>query len=335
MTNFQPIAVNRSGVTIPYGLGQYIVATYPFTDGTTTYEAGVYVDMPSGRQQLTMQGPKGDPGTPGARGQQGIQGPQGIQGERGPAGTNGRSYEINGQVNTPEELPAPSATYLGEAYFVGTTEPRLVYACVEYNGAIQWENQGTLQGPQGPQGPQGVQGVQGPQGIQGPQGEQGPQGTPGKSFDENGDYQGVTVGRATNDGDGNNIAETYVKKSDIDFYVQLSGMPTAVEKYGGTWELVAQGRTLLGASDEYPLGSTGGSADAVTVDHYHPISFAQGTGSFVYTNVPYNLIVTQSQGATRTTLSQNAARAESTGEDGTGKNMSPYLAVNIWHKISD
>lgn len=197
MTNFQPIAVDRSGVTIPYGVGQYIVATVPFSDGTTTYEAGVYVDMPSGRKQLTMQGPQGPAGENGAQGQQGIQGPQGIQGERGPAGTNGRSYEINGQVDTPDQLPTPSATYLGEAYFVGTTEPRLVYACVEYEGVIQWENQGTLQGPQGEQGPQGVQGPQGPQGIEGPQGPQGIQGIPGQSFDENGNYPSVTVGNAT------------------------------------------------------------------------------------------------------------------------------------------
>lgn len=202
MTNFQPIAVNRSGVTIPYGVGQYIVATVDFSDGTQMYPAGVYVDMPSGRQQLTMQGPKGDPGTPGAQGMQGIQGIQGVQGvpgERGPAGINGRSYEINGQVDAPEDLPAPSATYLGEAFFVGTTEPRFVYACVEYEGVIRWENQGTLQGPQGERGPQGIQGVQGPQGergIQGPPGEQGPQGVPGQSFDQNGNYPNVMVGSA-------------------------------------------------------------------------------------------------------------------------------------------
>lgn len=63
MAKFQPIAIYRSGVVLPYREGQFIVATEPFSDGTTEYEAGVYTDTPSGRAQLTMKGPKGDPTT--------------------------------------------------------------------------------------------------------------------------------------------------------------------------------------------------------------------------------------------------------------------------------
>ena len=94
-------------------------------------------------------------------------------------GTDGRSYTISGQVDTPEDLPTPSAAYLGQAVFVGTEVPRDVYACVEKNQTLVWENQGTLQGPKGDTGAQGPQGPQGEQGPQGPQGEQGPKGETG------------------------------------------------------------------------------------------------------------------------------------------------------------
>lgn len=126
-----------------------------------------------------VQGEKGDTGEQGPRGPQGPIGPQGVQGIQGPQGvpgTDGRSYTISGQVDTPEDLPTPSAAYLGQAVFVGTEIPRDVYACVEKNQTLVWENQGTLQGPKGDTGAQGPQGPQGEQGIQGEQGEQGPKG---------------------------------------------------------------------------------------------------------------------------------------------------------------
>lgn len=129
-----------------------------------------------------VQGEKGDTGEQGPQGPQGPVGPQGVQGIQGPQGvpgTDGRSYTISGQVDTPEDLPTPSAAYLGQAVFVGTEVPRDVYACVEKNQTLVWENQGTLQGPKGDTGAQGPQGPQGEQGPQGPQGEQGPKGEAG------------------------------------------------------------------------------------------------------------------------------------------------------------
>ena len=204
MSTFKPIAINKEGVILPYNEGQYIVATKPFSDGTTSYEAGVYVDMLAARQQLTMKGPqgiqgpageqgeRGEQGLPGLRGEQGVQGlqgaqgpigpqgPRGIQGPQGVPGSDGRSYEIDGQVDNMTELPAPTSAYLGKAIFVGIAEPREVYACVDYEGVIQWINQGKLQGPQGEQGPEGPIG---PQGIQGPAGEQGVQGLQGPKGD--------------------------------------------------------------------------------------------------------------------------------------------------------
>lgn len=138
------------------------------------------------------QGVKGETGSTGPIGPQGpagATGPQGPQGVPGPAGVDGRSFEIVGQVDSSSDLPPASAVYVGQAYYVGTTIPRNIWACVDYNNVIQWVNQGTLQGPQGEQGPQGPtgatggigpQGPEGPTGPQGVQGEQGPQGPQGE-----------------------------------------------------------------------------------------------------------------------------------------------------------
>lgn len=154
------------------------------SDGTTvesdpiTLPAGPQGERgPAGPQGI--QGAIGREGPTGPRGEQGPAGPQGIQGVQGatgPRGVDGRSFVISGQVPTEAELPPPSAAYLGQAYFVGVAAPRTVYACVAENEILKWENQGTLQGPQGEPGIQGPQGPQGEQGIQGPAGADGKNG---------------------------------------------------------------------------------------------------------------------------------------------------------------
>ena len=165
---------------------------------------------PQGPQGLTgpqgpqgLQGPKGDTGATGPQGPQGPQGIQGIQGIQGPTGAtgatgakgeDGTSFEMTGSVTQVNDLPPVNQVSVGTAYFVGANAPRDVYVALYVNGVLQWQNQGTLQGPQGetgPQGPQGIQGIQGEQGVQGetgatgatgatgPQGPQGPTGATG------------------------------------------------------------------------------------------------------------------------------------------------------------
>ena len=148
------------------------------------------------------QGPTGPKGATGEQGPQGIQGQQGIQGAIGPKGetgaqgpqgakgekgASGNDFVVIGTVASSSALPTTAKA--GDAYFVGLTAPRDIWA---FDGVTNtWVNQGQLQGPQGPQGeqgetgaqgPQGIQGAQGPQGIQGEKGDtgaQGPQGDPG------------------------------------------------------------------------------------------------------------------------------------------------------------
>jgi len=95
----------------------------------------------------------------------------------GKDGVDGTSVTILGSYDTYAQLIAAHPTgNVGDGYMVGGD----LYI---WNGT-QWEDVGTIQGPQGPagpQGPQGQQGVQGPTGATGATGAMGPQGPQGSA----------------------------------------------------------------------------------------------------------------------------------------------------------
>ena len=130
------------------------------------------------------QGEKGDTGPQGPQGEVGPQGPQGLQGPQGEVGPQGKPFIIMGSAySTLEELQETvTDPEIGDMYNVGVSAPYTIY---RWTGT-EWENQGQLEGPQGPQGIQGETGPQGPQGEkgevgpQGPKGETGPQGIQGE-----------------------------------------------------------------------------------------------------------------------------------------------------------
>lgn len=117
--------------------------------------------------------------------------------------------------------------------------------------------------------------------------------------------------------------------------------------FGGTWEHIEEGRFLLSATSPmnndsptpaYPAGSTGGSADAVVVSHNHrlvkdgsvlaisvPDSESETSAGFVSAPTGQGLWV----GVNKATTGIN-----STGVDGSGKNMPPYIAVYMWKRIA-
>jgi len=123
------------------------------------------------------QGEQGLPGLDGAPGEDGEPGPQGEQGEQGPQGEAGTGVSIIGSLPDPADLP-PTGNAPGDAYLISGD-------LWVWDGA-EWDNVGTIQGPQGPPGLQGTQGVQGepgPAGQDGADGEQGPPGDPGLKGD--------------------------------------------------------------------------------------------------------------------------------------------------------
>lgn len=125
-------------------------------------------------------------------------------------------------------------------------------------------------------------------------------------------------------------------------YVQYANEPTPAARWSGTsWEIDTsmQGRVLVGSGGSYTLGATGGSADAVVVEHAHrtyvngvdlnesnddPIaSYATSSDS----NLPYSL---RAAG----TIYNWKGSTNNVGEDGAGKNMPPYVVVNYWKRIA-
>lgn len=97
------------------------------------------------------------------------------------------------------------------------------------------------------------------------------------------------------------------------------------EIFGGEWELILD-RTIVGAGNKYAVRETGGSADAVVVEHDHQIQATYsttGTASAESTSV---------QGVNDYLSSYS--RTQKRGEDGTGKNMPPYYAMYIWLRIA-
>ena len=112
--------------------------------------------------------------------------------------------------------------------------------------------------------------------------------------------------------------------------------------FGGTWERI-QDRFLLASGSTYSAGSTGGSADATLVSHYHGVST---TGEYFVTSskdTANNTRVAYSSsgnrlvdGQTDTGTSSFHHRQYTTtqGSNGTGKNMPPYLSVYVWKRTA-
>lgn len=117
-------------------------------------------------------------------------------------------------------------------------------------------------------------------------------------------------------------------------YLSVNAINPAI-LFGGTWSKI-EGKFLLGSSGSYALGSQGGSADAVVVKHGGHIwdGFAPppaGEDTY-FLNVS---VLSQFQDNRPYVLrAGNEAVLQSfeEGEDGTGKNMPPYLVVSIWKR---
>lgn len=95
--------------------------------------------------------------------------------------------------------------------------------------------------------------------------------------------------------------------------------------FGGIWEQIKD-VFLLAAGDTYTGGSTGGSADAVVVEHEHKFA------TFVASEVGG----AYSSPATANNYSEirQSADTNTTGVSGAGKNMPPYLVVYMWKRIA-
>lgn len=115
------------------------------------------------------------------------------------------------------------------------------------------------------------------------------------------------------------------------------------ELYGGTWEQIKD-VFLLGASDTYPAGSTGGSAEHTQTlnelaNHYHSRIYARTYGQILLGQANQPSGESSYIGAIYGTGSTNALNAEelATNNQGGGQPMdilNPYYSVYIWRRVA-
>lgn len=138
-----------------------------------------------------------------------------------------------------------------------------------------------------------------------------------------------------------NHDDRYYTKSEIfnevypvgSIYISVSDTSPAT-LFGGTWTRI-EGQFLLASgttpntSKTYNVGTTGGSKDAIVVDHWHHINAGYQTDGAGQDRIWYNQIT---QGATDHGIGNVGNFIRNTGESGTDKNMPPYLTVNMWKR---
>ena len=142
-------------------------------------------------------------------------------------------------------------------------------------------------------------------------------------------------------------------------YMSVNTVSPSVLFGFGVWEKI-EDKFLLGSGTTYVNGSTGGSADAVIVSHNHTQNShthsPQSQRKYIVVGKDSNWgysskIKIRTDGNTpgyyyphsdsdtggimeQSETAEASPTINSTGEDGTNKNMPPYLAVNIWKRTA-
>lgn len=117
-------------------------------------------------------------------------------------------------------------------------------------------------------------------------------------------------------------------------YISTSSTFNPQTAWGGTWKKTADGRCLIGASDKYPLRSTGGEAEhTLTVNemptHRHYKSRVNWYNDLQTNGISVNIVAKSNlkvDGPDNYTDYAGGSKAHN--------NMQPYLAVYIWERTA-
>lgn len=114
--------------------------------------------------------------------------------------------------------------------------------------------------------------------------------------------------------------------------------PTSpAELYGGTWERI-EGKFIMGASDTYPAGSTGGSAThrqtaKEVASHAHDIG--TNVSGTLMTVPQWKFYITSVSQATDPNGYKCYGMATNTTGDGEPMNiLNPYYSAYIWRRVA-
>lgn len=173
--------------------------------------------------------------------------------------------------------------------------------------------------------------------------------------------------KATNDGNGDNIANTYLKKATVidviypigSIYMSMSATNPA-DLFGvGTWKRISQGRMLLGADDStYKAGATGGEkthtltaaempahshsgTTSTNGEHSHSASWLyawSGSNTWNYFAKSYSENPGRTSGSSFTINNagnhNHTFTTDNTGDGTAHNNMPPYLVCYIWQRTA-
>ena len=106
--------------------------------------------------------------------------------------------------------------------------------------------------------------------------------------------------------------------------------------FGGTWEQI-EDKFLLACGTKHQNGDTGGSEDAVVVTHTHSTTekyFLTTSGGAVTRNSTAGTTGTKVSNLLKSDDAIFRDVIKDTGTSGVGKNMPPYLAVNVWKRTA-
>ena len=117
-------------------------------------------------------------------------------------------------------------------------------------------------------------------------------------------------------------------------YISTSSTFNPQTAWGGTWKKTADGRCLIGASDKYPLRSTGGEAEhTLTVNemptHRHSSSRINWYNNLQTYGISVNIVEKSNLKVDGPDINTSY-----TGNSKAHNNMQPYLAVYIWERTA-
>lgn len=287
---------------------------------------------------------------------------------QGPEGPQALPVKIVGELSTVDALPTPSEAIRQNAYVVDTSSGKALFVIVgEVGGTLTWTNVGVLAGSAGSQitvNGQVVNQWNADTKVDVVVDQNIVYGMDNSGFATTYKvdsiyypedlYEGNVVRRINSIGDINvpaNPSSIYGAISNAYFTNTLYGTYLAYIKgliypvgsiyismsstnpstlFGGTWQQI-NGKFLVGVDENDSafsmLGATGGSKDAVVVAHTHNLTMTYDTTGATYGTLNRDLY---SQGSDY----NNTFSIQSTGVDGTNKNLPPYIAVYIWQRIS-
>lgn len=148
--------------------------------------------------------------------------------------------------------------------------------------------------------------------------------------------QGVVLGPDSYLFDKQNIIKSF-----LDFfhpvgsiYISTSSTFNPQTAWGGTWKKTADGRCLIGASDKYPLRSTGGEAEHTLTVNEMPAHRHYKSRVNWYNDLQTNGISVNIVAKSNLKVDGSDHYTDYAGNSKAHNNMQPYLAVYIWERVA-